>query len=58
MMNETRRSPVAPTEAPTLTLDELVALRLSASQLDVIAAYQALCGGSILSWVAKMGSAS
>jgi hypothetical protein len=44
-----------PTEsAPALTLDELVAMRLTAAELDVVYAYQTLCGGSIVSWVAKM----
>jgi hypothetical protein len=45
-------------ETQALTLDELVALRLTASQLDVVYAYQTLCGGSIVSWVAKMQVAS
>ena len=52
-MNDTVKA--APVNEPTLTLDDLVALSLSARELDTIAAYQSFCGGSILCWAAKMG---
>jgi hypothetical protein len=44
--------------APALTLDELAALSMTARELDTVAAYRALCGGSVISWVAKMRVAS
>jgi hypothetical protein len=49
--------PAKPTESPDghLTLDELVALKLTVSELDTVAAYQALCGGSILTWATRLG---
>ncbi len=53
-MNPTIRTEAAK-PAVELTLDELVALSLTAAELGVIASYQAFCGGSILTWAARLG---
>jgi hypothetical protein len=50
--------PCAPVATTELSLDELVARGLSASERDVVAAFQWAAGGSVISWVAKMRVAS